>query len=54
MDFFLTLKYFTIIKKEEIVTLRNDFDDHKPFEETINEFFIFEKYFSDISGSLKY
>ena len=52
--FFLTLKYFVIIKKGEIVTPKIDFDDHKSFEETTNEFLTFEKYFSDVSGSPKY
>ena len=35
------------------VAPRTDFDDRKPFEETTNEFFIFEEYFCDISGSPK-
>ena len=54
MNFSLwTLKYFVIIKKGEIIAPRIDFDDHKLFEETTNEFSILEKYFSIISGSPK-
>ena len=33
------------------VAPRIDFDNHKPFEETTNEFFMFENYFYNISGS---
>ena len=34
----LLLKYFVVIKKEEIVALWIDFDDYKVFEEVTNDF----------------
>ena len=37
-----------------VIALRIDFDDHKLFEKTTNEFLVFREYFSDISGSPKY
>ena len=40
MDLSYEHKYFIIIKKEEIITSKINFDDHKSFEETTNEFFL--------------
>ena len=36
--FFFMFKYFFIIKKEEIVAPRIDFDNYKAFEKITNEF----------------
>ena len=49
--YILLLKYFVIIKKEEIVASKIDFDDHKPSEEITKKIFIFEDYFYDVSDS---
>ena len=35
------------------VVPRIDFDNHKPFEETTNEFLILERYLDVVSGSPK-
>ena len=38
----------------EFVAPRTDFDDHKLFEETTNEFLILERFFDIVSDSPKY
>ena len=49
----MNTQIFCIIKKREIVASKINFDDHKLFEETTNEFFMFEDYCYDVSGSLR-